>query len=387
MAVFPPPGHSCDDSFFARTDRSRPGRLYIGLCGQSPFLNWRETLAFASAAALAVPLANQWQGPLQDAWWTSVIYHGSLRGVGQSHRLALHDIPENVNRILAEEQERFDTETTDGQLDLSHRTRELHVPGQVMELTSHVDGAGIQEVLQRLEKPCGDPEAVSIVLCTNMLSVGIDISRLALMIVNGQPLATAEYIQATSRVGRARVPGIVMVNYNRQPRDLSHFENFRPYHDSFYRFVEPTSVTPFSAPARHLALHAALVILVRHGVGLLANDDAFTMNPEDGRLRKIVRLFLDRCRQADPESIGHVEEQTRRLLSEWRAQTEHHNTLLYVRRPNEPMFTALLRNIFEPPEKGLWETMQSMRSVDRVSQIRVVGPHRPGGAGGHHAGT
>ncbi len=388
MAVFPPPGHSCDDSYFARTDGNRPGRLYVGLCGQSPFLNWRETLAVAAAAALAVPIAKQWQGLLKDAWWTSVIYHGSLRGVGQSHRLALHDIPDTLNRILAEEQESSGTEYTDGQTAAPTRTvRELHLPGQVLELTSHIDGAGIQEVLRRLEKPCDDPESVSIVLCTNMLSVGIDISRLALMIVNGQPLATAEYIQASSRVGRDRVPGIVVVNYNRQPRDLSHFENFRPYHESFYRFVEPTSVTPFSAPARHLALHAALVILMRHGIGLLANDDAFRMDPNDGSVRKILRLFLDRCQQADPESIGEVEEQAARLLSEWRAQAEDHNTLLYQRRPNEPMFAALLRNIFEPPENGIWETMQSMRSVDRVSDIRVVGPHKPGGAGGFHAGN
>ena len=384
MAVFPPPGHSCDDSFFARTDRSRPGRLYVGLCGQSPLLNWRETLAVAAAASLAVPIAKQWQGPLQDAWWSLVIYHGSLRGVGQSHRLALHDIPENLNRLLEEERERSEATPTDGdpaiRLDI---VRELYIPGQVTELTGRVDAAGIQEVLRRLQKPCDDPESVSILLCTNMLSVGIDISRLAMMIVNGQPLTTAEYIQASSRVGRDRVPGIVMVNYNRQPRDLSHFENFRPYHESFYRFVEPTSVTPFSAPSRHLALHAALVILMRHGVGLLANNDAFRMDPEDGRVKKAIGLFLDRCRQADPESATELEEQTSRLLSEWQAYKR--NSLLYRRRPRERMLPNLLRDIFEPPEKGLWETMQSMRSVDRVSQMRVVKPHNPRREGGHHA--
>lgn len=386
MAVFPPPGHSCDDSFFARTDRGRPGRLYVGLCGQSPLLNWRETLAVAAATSLAVPTAKQWLGPLQDAWWSLVIYHGSLRGVGQSHRLALHDIPENLNRLLEEERELSAAKPTDGDpATPPDNARELYLEGQVLELTSHVDAAGIQEVLRRLQKPCDDPESVSIVLCTNMLSVGIDIARLAMMIVNGQPLTTAEYIQASSRVGRDRVPGIVMVNYNRQPRDLSHFENFRPYHESFYRFVEPTSVTPFSAPSRHLALHAALVILMRHGVGLLANDDAFKINTEDGRVKKALALFLDRCRQADPESAAELEEQTGRLLAEWQAYKR--NNLLYRRRPRERMLPNLLRDIFEPPEKGLWETMQSMRSVDRVSQMRVVKPHNPRREGGRHAAT
>ena len=80
-----------------------------------------------------------------------------------------------------------------------------------------------------------------------MVSVGLDVARLALMVVNGQPLTTAEYIQASSRVGRAGVPGLVFANYYRhQARSLSHYESFRPYHESFYRFVEPSSVTPFT---------------------------------------------------------------------------------------------------------------------------------------------
>jgi hypothetical protein len=378
-AIFPPPGHSCDDSFFARIDRGRPGRLYVGLSGQNPFLDWRETLALATAAALAAPTARQWQDELRDAWWTLVIYHGSLRGVGQSHRLAQHDIPENLNRLLREARER--TPDAIANDDSPPPARELCSEGQVRELTSNLDAVGIQDVLRCMQKPCDDPESVSLVLCTNMLSVGIDISRLAMMIVNGQPLMTAEYIQASSRVGRDRVPGIVMVNYSRQPRDLSHFENFRPYHESFYRFVEPTSVTPFSAPTRHLALHAALVILMRHGVGLLANEDAFKMNPEDGGVKKAIGLFLDRCRQADPESIGDIEEQISRLLAEWRGHGR--KTLLYHVR--ERALPSLLRNMYEPPEKGLWETMQSMRSVDRMSQVRMVGTHQPGKAGGRHA--
>ena len=98
-----------------------------------------------------------------------------------------------------------------------------------------------------------------------MVSVGLDVARLALMIVNGQPLTTAEYIQASSRVGRADVPGLVFANYYRhQARSLSHYESFRPYHESFYRFVEPSSVTPQTYQVRSRALHAALVIAVRH---------------------------------------------------------------------------------------------------------------------------
>ena len=369
MAVFPPPGHSCDDSFFARTDHDRPGRLYIGLCGDNPFLRWRETLAHAAATALAAMEANGWSGDLRDAWWTLVIYHGSLRGVGQSHRLAAHEIPEFLGQILASADTEPDTETPAEALP----TRDLS-GNQVVPLTSQIDAAGIQDVLRRLQKPCSDPESVSLVLCTNMLSVGIDIARLALMIVNGQPLTTAEYIQASSRVGRDRVPGIVVAHYSRRrPRDLSHFENFRPYHDSFYRFVEPTSVTPYSAPTRFRALHAALVILLRHGIPeLRRNEDAFQMTPQHGTVRKALALFTRRCAQADPAAAPAVEDQTDRLLQEW--ELHKRNALLYQSR--EIQLPGLLRDVFKHPDRGLWETMQSMRSVDRMSALRVIRPYR-----------
>ncbi len=99
-----------------------------------------------------------------------------------------------------------------------------------------------------------------------MVSVGLDEPRLALMVMNGQPLTTAEYIQASSRVGRSSIPGIVFVNYYKtQARSLSHYENFRAFHSSFYRFVEPSSLTPFTEQVRNKALHAALVIALRHG--------------------------------------------------------------------------------------------------------------------------
>jgi ATP-dependent helicase YprA (DUF1998 family) len=120
-------------------------------------------------------------------------------------------------------------------------------------------------MLDRLTIRASAQGALDIVLATNMLSVGVDIPRLGLMLVNGQPKGIAEYIQATSRVGRGDVSGLVVaVLNNAKARDRSHYESFPTWHETLYRDVEPTSVTPFASRARDRALHAVLVALVRH---------------------------------------------------------------------------------------------------------------------------
>ena len=158
------------------------------------------------------------------------------------------------------------------------------------ELSGRVSSAKIPQLLRELEYTLGgdvnDPDPVAAVLASNMISVGVDISRLGLMVVNGQPKTTAEYIQSTSRVGRG-LPGLVYTVYNfGRPRDVSHFEHFLSYHSALYRAVEATSVTPWAPRARDKALHAALTSLVRHLVpGMLADHDAAKFDPQNAQVR------------------------------------------------------------------------------------------------------
>jgi ATP-dependent helicase YprA (DUF1998 family) len=243
LAVFPPPGLSCDDSFFARTvplDK-RPGRMYVGYL--APMLDRQHCMAPLAAALLAAPevifeVGQEDRAELLDAWWTQVVYHGSLKGVGNSHNAFNIDVRDVVRRLNEERKQEAKEPIT-------------RLAARIAQLTSISSAEENANTFSRLEKLRDSPECLDTVLATNMVSVGLDVARLALMIVNGQPLTTAEYIQASSRVGRSEVPGLVFANYYRdQARSLSHYESFRPYHEAFYRFVEPTSVTPYTYQAR-----------------------------------------------------------------------------------------------------------------------------------------
>ena len=143
------------------------------------------------------------------------------------------------------------------------------------------------------------PGAIDILPCTNMISVGVDIGRLGIMIINGQPKATAEYIQASSRVGRDLAPGIVVTMYaSTKPRDRSHYETFKSYHQALYRYVEPTSVTPWTPQALERALHAALIAAVRVTGYLRDNNSAKYFSAQTEEFQRIHNTLQRRIEAA-----------------------------------------------------------------------------------------
>lgn len=376
VAVFPPPGLSCDDSYFARTVPTdvRPGRLYLGYF--APRLDRQHCMVPLCAALLVAPEAvfNDQvvdRDALLEAWWTQVVYHGSLKAVGTSHNAFNFDVREMCGR-LAEEALQIQGEG-DGQT-TSPLTRMTH---QLAQLTSIASAEENAQIFTQLEHCRTESDVLDAVLATNMVSVGLDVSRLALMVINGQPLTTAEYIQASSRVGRSQVPGIVCINYYRdQARSLSHYENFRPYHESFYRFVEPTSVTPFTFQARTRALHAALVIVVRHSCAhLLENDRAGAFDPDDEQVRKVVEMLMKRCIRSDSERAEEIAIHLKYLVKEWHDRAVqarlHRRQLDYQSSDSDKSNERLLFN-YDDKIKGVWPTLQSMRNVEHSALLKLL---------------
>ena len=374
LAVFPPAGVSCDDCYFARTQRNRPGRLYVGYLAR--MLDQRHCLAPLAAALLAAPLElfrdQAEKDALLEAWWTQVVYHSSLRAVTDSSNAYDVGVREWIRR-LAGESSASAPEAASEPSSSGDAVRERVENLARAQLTSLATAKDIARTFSRLERSRDAPDHLDVVLSTNMVSVGLDVSRLALMVVCGQPLTTAEYIQASSRVGRAEVPGLVVANYFRhQARSLAHYENFRSYHESFYRFVEPSSVTPYTHQVRQRVLHAALVTALRHGCdNLKENDRAGHLDVADPRVRQAVETLKLRCRAAGPgDKADEVDRHIERLLEQWSHEIErlrsHRRMLCFEARDGSA--DGLLKG-HDDAGSGLWETLFSMRNVEDTAAL------------------
>jgi ATP-dependent helicase YprA (DUF1998 family) len=311
-ALFPPQGLESGNSFFAEERSDLPGRLYVGVFASG--LPSQQTAMVRVLAALlqAVRTSGTDHPEVLDPYWTLIAYFNSIRELGHTATLVSADIREYLSVI----HERLGLSAV-WKGDGADRRRFLNARG-ALELTSRVSGNAISESLQALfEKYEGQPnQCVDICLATNMIQVGLDVPRLGLMVVAGQPKTTSEYIQATSRVGR-NTPGVVVDVLNpSKPRDRSHYEHFRAYHESIYRFVEPTSVTPFAVPVRERALHAIVIALVRIWGSPELRDDPSTPLPT-ALVKRIRETLHRRVTAVDAAEALKTDQQVVAILEEW----------------------------------------------------------------------
>lgn len=377
VALYPPSGLDDDRTFFSRPVSSGEGRLYVGLMPQA--LSQVSAMVSAASPLLEIPevLASDASvDASHDAYWTTVMYHNSLRELGRTGTLVVDD----VNARLVPRSDR---------LGIPLRTVRA---GRVLELTSRRGPEELPNDLRELKKSVDNAEdAIDVVLSSNMLSVGIDIPRLALMLMVGQPKTTAEYIQATSRVGRGEVRGIVTTLFrSNRARDRSHFETFRGYHEALYRNVEPTSVTPWSLASRDRSLAGALVALVRHTVPALSGNNSPSRldlgdSSQKATLTALVEALAGRVDRADKTEFQDTQAQLWALVRDWDRRAGAARTaseeLLYERNKNQDC--ALLKRFGQTGEG--WLVADSMRSVEPNVSVEVREPHEEGKNGTNQA--
>jgi hypothetical protein len=384
--IFPPPGPNRRDSFFARTDSPQESdpRLYLGVAAQGCSLKvvlLRTYLALLGAAQkwyVANGGKKNKDNPA-DPYMTLVGYFNSLRELGGSRRI----IEDEVSTSLTG----YGGRRRQGEADPPFANRTIAF--EPVELTSRVSTDKVADAKRRLALAFSDDSRVDVAIATNMISVGLDITRLGLMVVLGQPKASAEYIQATSRVGReVTKPGLVVTILNiHRPRDRSHYERFACYHQTFYRSVEATSVTPFSPRALDRGLAGTLVALARQGhLPLTPPKGATEILRERGQLGWVVDALARRAaamKETQPEADDardRVKLRCNDLLDEWEKIAKDYQNLggsLQYQQREVGEARPLLYQFLAPELKQLpqrhrkFRANRSMRDVEPSVNLRV----------------
>ena len=362
VALFPPHGLEEGRSFFAEPAQTADGspargRLYLGV--MSPSLGSTQTVQVRVAAA-TLQGAMSIEELDRDGYWTNLNFLNSLRELGNTVSLLQSDIPDYLTGMRKR----------DG-IDKAN-VRWARV---TMELTSRRRSDEIPKAIEQLQQKYGlEEDCVDVCLASNIIEVGVDIERLALMTVVGQPKTTAQYIQVSGRVGRRwwENPGLVITIYGAaKPRDRSHYEQFHSYHQRLYAQVEPTSLTPFALPVLLRGLHGAAVAHIRQ-----TSDFAIGPNPFPAALfDRATGLIRARAAGADPAELATVDKVISLRGNQWR-HGERTQWSANSFGGGDPL-QGLMRSAGSSPEPGakvpiIWDTPTSMRSVDAECQLRIT---------------
>ncbi|OQQ25925.1 helicase [Prescottella equi] len=360
VALFPPHGLEEGHSFFAeparRADGSRePGRRYVGVMSAS--LGSMQTVQTRVAAA-ALQGATKVAEEDRDGYWTNLNFLNSLRELGNTVSLLESDVPDYLTGLVR--RDGIDPRWPNHTMELTSRRRSDEIPKAIEQLqVRYVPGQERQD-------------AIDVCLASNIIEVGVDIDRLGLMTIVGQPKTTAQYIQVSGRVGRRAdiSPGLVITIYGAaKPRDRSHYERFLTYHQQLYAQVEPTSVTPFATPVLRRALHAAAVAYVRQTSPEDLPPYPFPSQTYD----EAIELLCRRALIVDKGEISALERMADKRARQW----GNWERTIWEANPapwGDPK-QGLMRYAGTLPDLDskatIWDVPTSMRNVDAECRLAI----------------
>lgn len=360
--LFPPPGITAGDSFFAQyardpdTGKLLEGTVYAGV--HAPGLG-------SAVSAQVRAVASLMQAPVEfsaedrDPWWSLLMFFNNLKDLGTSLSSFQSRVPDYMRTINARQRQGFE------------QIRRLY---HVRELTGRLQSEDVPAAIADLEVTTTNEQlkAVDVCLASNIIEVGVDIDRLSLMCVVGQPKTTSQYIQVTGRVGRRwwERPGLVVTILSpSRPRDRSHYERFRSYHERLYANVEPTSVTPFCPPVLERALHAVLVAYVRQFGETLRISEPFPL-PTD-LIENFKEIYSQRVNFVDAAETLNFDAVLEKRLEQWRNWSPS-IWQSFQKTQDIPLLRFAGAYASKEVEGLSWPVPTSMRNVDAQCQIEIT---------------
>ncbi|MFI3164102.1 MAG: helicase-related protein [Bacillota bacterium] len=370
---FPAQGIKSTDSFFAKELDVIDdfGRLYVGLIpsGQTKVTFEARIIGIVLQKIDEMDLSDE----VKDQFWTLTMYFNSIRELGKASSIIDDDVKDRMRRIVNRS--------------ILKKKRARFI-GTAKELTGRVTNTQLNKTLEELQNVRYTKDRttwpINTLLASNMISVGVDVERLNIMMLVGQPKGTSEYIQSSSRIGRQH-PGLAITLYDgTKSRDRSHYEQFKPYHESFYKYVEPTGLTPFSAPSRDRAIHAVLVSQIRHSMPEM-NDDIDANRILDlissEKLMDAIKYLEDRIiniNSYNPDGMkddsNDAKQDIKNFLKFWYDKADAVGEMTYGKLGLNDGAKPKLLKTFEETNKNVdaYETLTSMRGVDATIPVKVV---------------
>ena len=381
-SIFPPQVIKFGDTFFSeiKTDEDSK-KLYLGVLatnksGLTVQAKISATILYNVKKLIEFGVPDEYLDP----YYTLVSYYNSQKDLGVSSVSFKDSVPRFINVVQNQSAgQKFhdsknpskviDKKILDPDLEKKLNTRYTRLFEK--ELTSRKPSGEIPEILRELNQKSHETETpVDLLLATNMLSVGVDIPRLGVMLVNGQPKKHSEYIQATGRIGRTK-PGLIITLYSyTKPRDISQYEDFISYHSNFYKYIEKVSLTPFTLPSRQMGLFGVLVGLMRiKSKKLSGNNCAEKFDPNDETQKLIIneikKLFKDRVEKIDPPESKNTQIAIDDLFEEWELYTRFYKGVLQY-----------AENSFENKNQTLADQFTYLLKDDlRSTNQRISVPH------------
>jgi len=385
LNIFPAPLLTIRDNFFAKEvgKDTKRGRLHVGII--APHGKSRTLLNQPSASLLqnisTLRQKTQVSDEHLDPYWSLVLYYNSLRELGGGQSSLRKNIPQMI-RLFA-----------------GQSGSEARVLSSEKELTSRRTGEELTQAKEHLDFTLqSGKDVVDVVSTSNMFQVGIDIGRLGIMGIVGQPRSNSEYIQSSGRVGRKHPGMVVSLLKGNYPRDQSHYELFRAFHQEIYSHVDQTSITPFSHRALDRAFASTMMMLLRSSIkhikrskdlSRLSNSDC-NQDADD-----LIELFIEEIRKRQ-EDRGGISEQ---IISEGKTiiekkydrlkhfvkNCEHKNATAWwiiwnekeriAEAANNPLswIKSPFRRTNNPNEEDFEEAIGSFRDVAKETELAFVG--------------